>query len=58
LDLGHGGGGLVKDVYAHLGEVRHRAEVVEYRVQQHLRTEHRDKPVREWVKTLRTLRAA
>ena len=34
-ELGHGGDALVKRVYGHLGEVRHRAEVVEYRVEQH-----------------------
>src|SRR5437773_1728366 len=26
---------MVKRIYAHLGDVRHRAEVVEYRVEQH-----------------------
>lgn len=26
---------MVRRVYGHLGEVRHRAEVVEYRVEQH-----------------------
>jgi integrase len=34
-ELGHGGDTLVKRVYGHLGQVRHRAEVVEYRVEQH-----------------------
>jgi integrase len=34
-ELGHGGESLVKRVYGHLGQVRHRAEVVEYRVEQH-----------------------
>jgi integrase len=34
-ELGHGGEALVKAVYGHLGQVRHRAKVVEYRVQQH-----------------------
>lgn len=34
-ELGHGGEALVKRVYGHLGEVRHRAEVVEFRVEQH-----------------------
>jgi len=29
-ELGHGGESLVKRVYGHLGDVRHRAEVVEY----------------------------
>jgi hypothetical protein len=26
---------MVRKVYGHLGQVRHRAEVVEYRVEQH-----------------------
>jgi len=34
-ELGHGGDSMVKRVYGHLGTVRHRAEVVEYRVEQH-----------------------
>jgi len=34
-ELGHGGDALVKRVYGHLGDVRHRAEVIEYRVEQH-----------------------
>jgi hypothetical protein len=34
-ELGHGGDGLVKRVYGHLGQVRHRSEVVEYRIEQH-----------------------
>lgn len=34
-ELGHGGDAMVKRVYAHLGEVRHRSKVVEYRVNQH-----------------------
>jgi integrase len=34
-ELGHGGDSLVRRVYGHLGQVRHRAEVVEYRVEQH-----------------------
>lgn len=32
-ELGHGGESLVKRVYGHLGQVRHRSEVVEYRVE-------------------------
>ena len=52
-ELGHGGDSLVKRVYGHLGTVRHRAKAVEYRVQQHLKADHRDKAVREWVKALR-----
>jgi hypothetical protein len=35
-ELGHGSDEMVKRIYAHLGDVRHRAEVVEYRVDQHL----------------------
>jgi integrase len=35
-ELGHGGDAMVRKVYGHLGELRHRAEVVEYRVEQHL----------------------
>jgi hypothetical protein len=34
-ELGHGGDTLVKRVYRHLGSVRHCAEVVEHRVEQH-----------------------
>jgi integrase len=35
-ELGHGSDDMVNKVYSHLGEVRHRSEVVEYRVSQHL----------------------
>jgi integrase len=34
-ELGHGGDALVRRVYGHLGQIRHRSEVVEYRVEQH-----------------------
>ncbi|HEV2131994.1 MAG TPA: site-specific integrase [Longimicrobiaceae bacterium] len=34
-ELGHGGRSLVDRVYGHLGDVRHRSEVVEYRISQH-----------------------
>lgn len=34
-EMGHGGTQLVERVYGHLGEVRHRSEEVEYRVEQH-----------------------
>ena len=34
-ELGHGGATLVRRVYGYLGQVRHRSETVEYRVQQH-----------------------
>jgi integrase len=37
-ELGHGGDSLVRRIYGHLGEVRHRAEAVEYRVEQHVAT--------------------
>ena len=35
-ELGHGSEEMVKRVYAHLGSLRHRSEVVEFRVEQHL----------------------
>ena len=35
-DLGHESEAMVRKVYAHLGTIRHRSEVVEYRVEQHL----------------------
>lgn len=38
-ELGHGGRALVDRVYGHLGEIRHRSDVVEYRVSQHLKVE-------------------
>lgn len=34
-ELGHGGESLVRRVYGHLGEVRQRSELVEYRVADH-----------------------
>jgi len=34
-ELGHGSEALVKRIYGHLGTARHRAKVVEYRVEQH-----------------------
>jgi integrase len=34
-ELGHGGDELVKRIYGHLGEIRHRSEFVECRVEQH-----------------------
>jgi len=34
-ELGHGGDSMVKRVYGHLGQVRRRAKMVEYRVEQH-----------------------
>lgn len=34
-ELGHGGESMVRRVYGHLGNVRHRASVVEYRAEQH-----------------------
>jgi hypothetical protein len=35
-ELGHESEAMVRKVYAHLGTLRHRSEVVEYRVEQHL----------------------
>jgi integrase len=35
-ELGHGGAALVRSVYGHLGEVRHRSDQVEYRIEQHM----------------------
>lgn len=35
-EMGHGGTQLVERVYGHLGEVRHRSESIEYRVEQHI----------------------
>ena len=35
-ELGHGSEEMVRRVYAHLGNIRHRSEVVEFRVEQHL----------------------
>ena len=34
-ELGHGSRAMVEEIYAHLGTVRHRSEVVEYRLEQH-----------------------
>jgi integrase len=34
-EMGHGGEQMTRRVYAHLGQQRHRSEVVEYRVDQH-----------------------
>jgi integrase len=35
-ELGHSSEEMVRRIYGHLGTVRHRSEVVEYRVEQHL----------------------
>ena len=35
-EMGHGGEAMVRRVYGHLGQVRHRAEAVEYRIEQHV----------------------
>lgn len=32
--MGHGGEQLVTRVYGHLGQIRHRSEYVEYRIEQ------------------------
>ena len=34
-ELGHGGEAMVRKVYGHLGQTRHRAAAVEYRAEQH-----------------------
>ena len=34
-ELGHGSEDMVRRVYSHSGAVRHRSEVVEFRVEQH-----------------------
>ena len=34
-EMGHGGHALVRRIYGHLGTVRHRSEVVEYRASDH-----------------------
>jgi hypothetical protein len=34
-EMGHGGETMMRKVYGHLDQVRHRAELVEYRVEQH-----------------------
>jgi integrase len=34
-ELGHGSAAMIEKIYGHLGEIRHRAENVEYRIEQH-----------------------
>jgi len=34
-EMGHGSQDMVERVYSHLGTVRHRSDVVEYRAEQH-----------------------
>ena len=34
-ELGHGSRTMIEDVYVHLGTMRHRSDVVEYRLEQH-----------------------
>jgi len=41
-ELGHGSLSMVQKVYAHLGDVRQRGNVVEYSVREHLERETRD----------------
>jgi len=41
-EMGHGGRALVDRVYGHLGTVRHRTEVLEYRVSDFLTQQVRD----------------
>jgi len=35
-EMGHGGESMVRRVYGHLGQVRQRPDVVEYRVEQYI----------------------
>ena len=35
-EMRHSGEAMVRKVYGHLGQVRHRAEAVEYRAEQHV----------------------
>src|SRR5882762_7685347 len=35
-ELGHSGESMLRRVYRHLGQVRHRADAVEYRLEQHV----------------------
>ena len=52
-ELGHGGETMVRRVYGHLGQVRHRAEVVEYRVSEFLQREiHDGQTVEAFLRTL------
>jgi integrase len=37
-ELGHGSTAMVEKVYSHLGTLRHRSEVVEFRIEQHAAT--------------------
>jgi integrase len=37
-ELGHSSTAMVEKVYSHLGTLRHRSEVVEYRIEQHAAT--------------------
>lgn len=37
-ELGHSSTAMVEKVYSHLGTMRYRSEVVEYRVEQHAAT--------------------
>jgi integrase len=57
-ELGHGGASLVNRVYGKLGKFRARGESVEYRVEDFKDVKVHDKPVIEWVKALRRIRAA
>ncbi|MGH7514765.1 MAG: hypothetical protein ACREOQ_17810 [Gemmatimonadales bacterium] len=34
-EMGHGGDSLVRRIYGHLGDIRHRAEAIEFRIEQH-----------------------
>jgi hypothetical protein len=47
-EMGHSSVTLIDDVYGHRGEVRHRSEVIEYRV------EHHEAKLRERIQLVRT----
>jgi hypothetical protein len=53
-ELGHGGESLIKRVYGHLGQVRHRSEHAEFRIEQH--QDHDD--IRGRLRSLRTPKTA
>jgi hypothetical protein len=59
-ELGHGSRDMLEEVYGRIGDVRHRSEAVEYRVEQHFDSkggEWARKP-RQTVPTARTISIA
>lgn len=49
-EMGHSDESLVRHIYGHLGTIRHRAPVVEYRVAQHLEVLGK-RPARVWARS-------